>query len=133
MTEETEDQKRLRSIVEEIERILKAHDVGGVCLVASHESAAWAHNLPSWSAVKETSFGHVVNLAINDQDNDPIRSARTVHLLACFRDLAHDCVSIYGRLHRVAVQQLQAAGLIPKDEHTSARVVTPIDRTYKVN
>jgi hypothetical protein len=108
MPDETEDQERLRTICDELDAILKKYDVGGVVLIASTESAAWLHNVPTWSSVVDTDQGLAVKFKPGPILEERIE--RTMHLLGCLRDMAADSVNIYGRLFRVARHQLRAVG-----------------------
>ncbi len=128
--DETEDQKRLCTICDEVEAILKKYDVGGVVLLASAESAAWVHNVPTWTDVVDSrhglavSFGHSPGLSLC--------ADRTMHFLGCIRDMANDSVNIYGRLFRQARHQLRSiGGQMFKIEDVPERRVTsnPFHRT----
>jgi hypothetical protein len=101
MQDDTPDQKRLRQITHEVEALLKKHDVGGVVLLASAESAAWLHVIPTWAGIIETAQGMVVHLRTKS-DHALTRTEHTLHLIGCLRDMAHDCNAIYGRMYRAA-------------------------------
>lgn len=129
MHDETPDQKRLRAITDEVDAILKKHDVGGIALIVTKESAAWAHNLPTWVDVVETPHGVQIKFRAPFQAN---RVEQTMHALGCLRDMASDCVNIYGRLFRLGRHQLKEIG-DPRFEKKvvggSDRILRPLSKT----
>jgi hypothetical protein len=63
--------------------------------------------MPSWADVFDSDQGLRVNIR---QPLDAIRAHSTMHLLGCLRDMANDCVTIYGRLYRNARDRLRELG-----------------------
>lgn len=110
MSERTEDQQRLQALVEEIDAILKKHEIAGVCFLASRKSSAWVHHLPKWTGIVETITGLDLDLAEDDGRIDVPRAESAIHVLGCLRDLAYDCTTICGRLFRIAARQIRVIG-----------------------
>lgn len=126
MSHETADQARLRAIANEVDALLKKHDVGGVVLIASNESAAWAHNMPTWADVTDTPHG--LHVALREPLNVE-RAEHTMHVIGCLRDMAHDCANIYGRIYRLARAQLREVGGLMFEQEVSGgngRVIDPL-------
>jgi hypothetical protein len=108
---DTPDQRRLRvTISDEIEAVLRKHDVGGVVMLASRESASWRFVIPQWAYLLDVD-GKGFVLRINTKTADAAaRTESTLHLVGSFRDIARDCVEVFGRMMRVAKMQIANAG-----------------------
>lgn len=104
---EQDEETRLQAITDEVEAVLRKHDVGGVVLIASNGCAAWAHSIPTDVDLYDTPIG--LRVAIREP-LDTGRAHQTMHVLGCLRDMANDCNSIYGRLYRMARNQLHDMG-----------------------
>jgi len=111
---DTPDQRRLRvTISNEIEAVLRKHDLGGVLMLASRESASWRFVIPPWAYLVDVDGdgrkGFV--LRINTKTADArARTNDTLHMVGCFRDIARDCVEIFSRMMRVAKMQIANGG-----------------------
>lgn len=109
---DSEDQRRLRlTISDEIEAILKKHDVGGVIMLASPESASWRIVLPSWSYLADMGKGFALRIKIKKEEpSTTARTESTLHMIGSFRDLGQECVNVFGRMFRVAKMQIANHG-----------------------
>lgn len=128
--DETADQKRLRSVTDEIDSVMKKHDVGGIVLIASNRSAAWAHNLPTWADVNDSPQGMHVNFR-RSLDSD--RAEHTMHLLGCLRDMSNDCANIYGRIYRLGRDRLKEIGGLKFERKISGGSDRILDTIIKSN
>lgn len=105
----TDDQRRLRAITEEVQALFERHQVGGVVMVASEQSAAWHQVIPSWAAIGTKPNGFVVQI----RGSTPAgveRTASTLGFIGSMRDMANDLLNLYGRLFRIAREQITLMG-----------------------
>lgn len=87
---------------DEIEPILRRHNVGAVVLLASPEAASWRIVDPSWSTLEHHEAG-IIGVRVNTKTTDWLaRSEATLHMVGSFRDMAHDVAEMFGRIFRAA-------------------------------
>lgn len=105
------DRQRLTEVVHaEIEAVMKKHDVGGVVLVVSPESAAWLTVLPNWSGLQPDAV-HGLRVQLSSRDrNAHDRAEATKHLIACIKDMCGDYANFYGRMFRQVKAAIEASG-----------------------
>lgn len=127
---ESEDETRLRAIADELDAVMKKHDVGGVAMITSTAYAAWIHNRPSWADVVDNDQGLRVNIR---QPLDAFRARATIHMLGCLRDMASDCLTIYGRLYRNARSRLRELGAETIETEVSGGSNRILDILNKMN
>lgn len=123
------DEVRLCAVADELDAVLKKHDVGGVVLIASNGRAAWAHNTPTWADVFDTPNGLRVQLR---EPLDSVCAQDTIHMIGCLRDMASDCTNIYGRLYRIAREQLRDMGALLIETEVSGgsnRILEPVTKS----
>lgn len=110
MTEEDDEQQRqLRAVTEEIKALCDARNVGGVVMLVSEDAAAWLHVVPHWAAIARDPKGF--RIAIRGSTPAGLRRTEsTMHMLGTLRDMASDCLNLYGRLFRVAKSQIEISG-----------------------
>ena len=104
-----EHQRALRELLDELQAICHARGIGGSLLLVSEEAAAWRQVVPAWVALRSMPKGFVLEL----RGSTPAGHARTVntlHFIGSLRDMAGDCVNLWGRLFRQARGAIEAGG-----------------------
>lgn len=100
------EQRRLRvTVSDEIEAILRRHDLGGVVLLASRTAASWRFVIPSWSFLERGPDGFLLRIRTKTPDS-LARTEDTLHMIGSVRDMARDVTELFARFFRAAEQQL---------------------------
>ena len=108
---DTPDQQRVRAVNDAIDQILKQHDLGGVVLLVSRDSAAWKMTIPSWAYFVDTGEGFALRLRLKKDDPEATqRTVDTMHMIGSLRDMLRDGAELFGRIFRQASGMLEAHG-----------------------
>jgi hypothetical protein len=106
---DSEDQRRLRVIAEELATLMDKHDVGGVVMLESRESSAWRFVIPKWAGLQLERGGIRVRINSKTPEAQAIGNA-TVGMLASLRDVSHDIGEVFGNLFKQVKAALEAQG-----------------------
>lgn len=106
-----ESREDLERFGQALAALMREHDVGGAVFVVSKDAAAWAHALPPWAAIgpHPKGGGWIVQL----RGSTPAgleKTEATMHFLGVMRDLSNDCLNLFGRLFRLAAEQIKLTG-----------------------
>lgn len=100
------EQQRLRvTVSDEIEAILRRHDLGGVVLLASRTAASWRFIIPTWSFLERGTEGFRLRIRTKTPDS-LARTEDTLHMIGSVRDMARDVTELFARFFRAAEAQL---------------------------
>lgn len=113
-----DEQKRLRHVVlQELENVMKRHDVGGVLFVASREAAAWRFVLPRWGGLVAEQPG-MLRLRISGR-TPALRQVAdwTMHFTCAMRDLCGHAAMALIDLVDNAERQLGPGNLVHRPLH----------------
>jgi hypothetical protein len=107
------DQNRLRNLVSaELKAVLDKHDVAGVVLVISRDSAAWLTVFPKWSGLQRDPV-HGARLRINSKTPEAkAQGDSTMHMIVSIRDMCGEYHNVFGRMFRQARDALRAQGAV---------------------
>lgn len=109
-TNDTPDQHRLRETVgDQIEAIMKAHEIGGAVILVSEKSAAWRLVLPVWAFLRAGPEGLAMRIKTK-RPEDRVRSEATIHMIGAVRDIAKDFHSLFAGLFRTCQTALEEHG-----------------------
>jgi hypothetical protein len=120
--DETEDSKHLRSVVgAEIQAVMDKHEVGGVVMLCSRESAAWITVFAKWSGLQEDAV-HGMRVRFNSKLPDAqARVDSTMGLIANLRDMCSDYANVFRSVYQQVVDSLEKQGAVVEHKPLSAR------------
>lgn len=109
--EDTEDQKRLRvTVADEIQAVMDKHEVGGVVLLCSRESAA-VHGVGLQPRPGREDKSPGARLRIHSRTLESRAQAdSTMGLIANLREMSADVANLFGHLWRAAKRELERQG-----------------------
>jgi len=115
------DQHKLRTtIADEVERILKKYDLGGVVVLVSKESAAWRFVLPKWAMLAPHPDGFVLQVR-GSTESGRRATESTIHMISSIRSICGDWSSFFGRLHKQIKEQMGDSLVDPPFGGTDSR------------
>jgi hypothetical protein len=100
------DQHRLRvTIADEVERVLKKYDLGGIVVLVSPSSAAWRFVLPKWAMLAPHPDGFILQVR-GSTEAGRVASESTVHLVKAIATICSDWGGLFSRMHKQIKEQL---------------------------
>lgn len=122
---DNDDQRRLRvTISDELEAVMRKHDVGGAIFLASRDSASWRFVFPPWSGLQpEPLPDGGAQLRLRLSSKAPELASATVGMIANIRDMCTDAAEVFGRTFRRARRELEAQGA--KVDHVRRYGIAP--------
>jgi hypothetical protein len=118
---DTDDQRKLRALTEELTAIMRKHEVGGVVILSSRESAAWLFEIPNWAGLTQEPRGLRVRISSRTPALRAVADS-TMHMVGTVRDMALDVATLFDVLWRNVEDQLGGPGSI---QHRRARIIKP--------
>lgn len=108
---DSSDQKHIReTVAAEIQAVMDRHQVGGVILLCSRESAAWRFVFPTWSALQSDPVYGARLRASSKIPGDAERLEAAMHMIGSLRDMTSDAANVFGSLWRQAKRAIEAGG-----------------------
>jgi hypothetical protein len=118
---DTDDQRKLRALTEELTALMRKHEVGGVVILSSRESAAWLFEIPKWAGLTDEGVGLRVRISSRTPALRAVADS-TMHMVGTIRDMALDVATLFDVLWRNVEDQLGGPGSI---QHRRARIIKP--------
>ena len=109
---DSKDQKRLRNVVHaELKAVMDKHEVGGMVITVSPQSAAWLLVFPSWSAVARDPM-HGMRFKTSSKNPHPTdpKGELGLHLLLSVRDISLDVANLFSRFTRQIIDEIRKQG-----------------------
>lgn len=108
--------KRITAVRDELEAVMRKHDLGGVVVLSSMKLGTWVAVIPEWSQLVHTPTGEagVSDLFFRADGSTPEALERfnaTMSLVALIRDACSDYVNVFGKLFRHAKQFVEQQGV----------------------
>jgi hypothetical protein len=115
------DQHKLRvTVADEVERVFKKHNIGGIVVLVSPSSAAWRFVLPKWAMLAPHADGFILQVRGSTEAGRQATES-TIHLVSSIRSICADWGSFFGRVHKQIKEQMGDSLIDPPFSGTDSR------------